>query len=206
MKTEKSHMPRAKLKSSTDEELMALFKAGREAALEELIARYGRQLYGFLCRQTGSRDRADEAYQEVFLKVVRGAKKYKSKSRFAAWLFTIARNVCIDMARRDKHRETVPLDDPPDEGRAYIETVPHSGPDPEENTRAAELACLLEESLSSLSEEQREVFLLRERAGLSFKEIADMTGAPLNTVKTRMHYALNNLRKSLDVAGYFGED
>jgi len=206
MKTEKPHTPISPLEGPSDEDLMKRFKQGSEAALEELIDRYGKQLYGFLCRQTGSRDRADEAYQEVFLKVVRGAKNYRSKSRFAAWLFTIARNVCIDMARRNKHRDTLPLDDPPAEGRAYIETVPHSGPDPEENTRAAELGSLLEESLSYLSEEQREVFLLRERAGLSFKEIAEMTGAPLNTVKTRMHYAVNNLRKSLDAAGYFGED
>ncbi|MFO8056933.1 MAG: RNA polymerase sigma factor [bacterium] len=206
MRVEKPKKPLAAFQDSSDEELMDRFKDGSEAAFEELISRYGKQLYGFLCRQSGNADRADEAYQEVFVKVVRSAKRYKSRDRFAAWLFTIARNVCIDMARRDKHRQTEPLDDPSEEGRSYIETVAHDDPDPEENTRAAELAALLEDSLSSLSEEQREVFLLRERAGLSFKEIAEMTGAPLNTVKTRMHYAVNNLKKSLAASGYFGDD
>lgn len=185
--------------SLSDEELMARFQEGDSAAMNQVLARYGKPLYGFLYRQTLSRERAEDAYQEVFVKVIRAAKSYESSSRFAAWLFTIARNVCIDLSRREKHRETSSLDAAltDDTDTTRLDMVADEGPDPEDHLLATELCEVLERAIGLLSPEQREVFLLRERSGLSFKEIARITRAPLNTVKTRMHYALIKLRETL---------
>jgi len=189
----------------TDEQLMARYaKKGDAEAMNEIIERHGGQLLGVLTRSMGSREQAEDAYQTVFMKVIRSAPNYKSSSRFTAWLYTIARNVIIDQARRDKYRRTESLDRQAyeDGAETKLDQVAGELPDPEENLRGTELARTLEEAIGKLPEEQREVFLLRERAGLSFKEIAKITDAPLNTVKTRMHYALNKLRKDLVKQGY----
>jgi RNA polymerase sigma-70 factor (ECF subfamily) len=190
-----------------DEDLMQRFGRGDAAAMEELVGRHGRPLFGFLVRSLGSRDKAEDAYQEVFLKVVRAAPGYQPRARFAAWLYTIARNVVIDMARRDRFRETESLDAPAfEDGDAdRMSQVAGDDPDPEAVLRGREMQEALEAAIAALPGEQREVFLLRERTGLSFQEIADLTRAPLNTVKTRMHYALNHLRKALLAKGLMEE-
>ena len=190
-----------------DEDLMQRFGRGDAAAMEEIVRRHGRTLFGFLVRSLGSRDKAEDAYQEVFLKVVRSAPGYQPRARFTAWLYTIARNVVIDMARRDQFRRTESLDAPAyDDGDAdRMSQVAGSDPDPEQELRGRELQAALEAAIAALPEEQREVFLLRERTCLSFKEIADLTRAPLNTVKTRMHYALNRLRQALRDQGLMEE-
>lgn len=192
----------------SDEELMTRYQKGEVEALNELIVRHGRPLYGFLDRLTGSRERAQDAYQEVFLRVVRSAKSYQPSARFAAWLYTIARNHCVDLSRRARFRNTESLDDPisDDTETTRLDMVADDGPDPEANLRGAELSEALEAAVAALPGEQREVFLLRERAGLSFKEIAAVQKAPLNTVKTRMHYALNALRQALAGQGFWGEE
>jgi RNA polymerase sigma-70 factor (ECF subfamily) len=191
-----------------DEELMMRFKGGDSDAMNEIIARHGSALFGFLVRHTGSHDKAEDAYQDVFLKVVRGAKTYKPSAKFTSWLYTIARNVVIDTARRDKYRETESLDEPAyeDGSASRVETTAGANPNPEEVMRGTEMQETLEKAITGLPDEQREVFLLREKSGLPFKEIAKITGAPLNTVKTRMHYALNSLRKALMAKGYMAEE
>lgn len=189
---------------AADEELMKRYQHGDAGAMNALIDRHDRQLYGFLYRSLGSREKAEDAYQEVFLKVVRSASGYQPTARFAAWLYTIARHVVIDMARRDKYRETESLDAEAfsDGEVARVEMTPGEDPDPEAELTGYELQDTLERAIGLLPDEQREVFLLRERTGLSFKEIAELTATPLNTVKTRMHYALNRLRKVLSEQGY----
>lgn len=175
--------------------------------MNELVARHGRQLYGFLYRSLGHREKAEDAYQEVFLKVIRSASSYEPNAPFTAWLYTIARNVVIDQARRDRFRTTESLDEPAyeDAGVSRLELEPGDEPDPEARLRETELAEALERSIRALPPEQREVFLFRERTGLSFKEIAEITQVPVNTVKTRMHYALNKLRKDLIEKGLMEE-
>jgi RNA polymerase sigma-70 factor (ECF subfamily) len=190
-----------------DEELMMRFKGGDADAMNEIIARHGGALFGFLVRQTGSQHKAEDAYQDVFLKVVKAASRYKPSAKFTSWLYTIARNVVIDMARRDKYRETESLDEPvfEDGNTSRVEATAGDNPNPEEEMRGTEIKEILEKAIKELPGEQREVFLLREKSGMPFKEIAKITGAPLNTVKTRMHYALNSLRKALQSKGYMAE-
>lgn len=176
---------------------MARYQAGDVAAFEVLLGRHRGPVFSFLVRLTGDRARAEDLLQEAWLKVVGAAPRWERRARFTTWLYTIARHLALDEARRVAHRR--PAAEPPGAAPAAEPAAPDPPPD-----RAAESALLrpkLEAALAALPEEQREVFLLREYAGLPFQEIARVTGAPENTVKSRMRYALEGLRRALEAMG-----
>jgi RNA polymerase sigma-70 factor (ECF subfamily) len=177
----------------SDERLMLRFQAGDVGAFEDLVRRHRTPLFSFLLRLTGDRGRAEDLCQETFLKVVRASGEWRPRATFRTWAYAIARNQAFDELRRQAFRKTEPLGEP--EMPASEATAPD---------RAAEGALLrpkLEAALAALPDEQREVFLLREHAGLRFHEIAEVTGVPENTVKSRMRYALEGLRARLEALG-----
>src|SRR6266540_3246303 len=160
---------------------MLRFQAGDVRAFEELVRRHRTPLFSFLLRLTGDRGRAEDLCQETFLRAVRAAERWEPRALFRTWLYAVARNQAFDDARR----------------------APAASEDPAPD-RAAEAALVrpkLEAALAALPAEQREVFLLREHAGLRFHEIAEVTGVPENTVKSRMRYALEALRAKLEALG-----
>ncbi|HEY6105676.1 MAG TPA: RNA polymerase sigma factor [Anaeromyxobacteraceae bacterium] len=184
-------------RDESDEKLMARYQAGDVAAFEVLLGRHRGPVFSFLVRLSGDRARAEDLVQETWLKVVSAAPRWERRARFTTWLYTIARHLALDEARRAAHCR--PAADPPGGAPAPEPAAPDPAPD-----RAAESALLrpkLEAALAALPEEQREVFLLREYAGLPFQEIARVTGAPENTVKSRMRYALEGLRRALQAMG-----
>jgi RNA polymerase sigma-70 factor, ECF subfamily len=190
----------------TDEELLAAYQQGDPAAFEALLRRHRAALFTFLLRMLGNRERAEDLAQETFLRVVKGAQAWEQRARFQTWLFTIARNLCVDEARRDRFRRAESLDaEGPSGEPPLVDSVPGGEIDPDRGAESARLRPLLQNALLSLPVEQREVFVLREQAGLPFREIAQMVGANENTVKSRMRYALEGLRKALAEAGIFGE-
>ena len=128
------------------------------------------------------------------MRVVRGAAGWEERARFRTWLYAMARNLAVDEARRAAFRRTGSLEEAPGE-------VAAEDPAPDAAAEAALLRPHLEAALASLPPEQREVFLLREQAGLRFAEIAAVTGAQENTVKSRMRYALEGLRARLRELG-----
>ncbi len=188
---------------------MLAFRSGDARAFEVLVRRHRAPVFNFILRYTGHRQRAEDLLQETWLKVVRSAAEYQPKAAFTTWVYTIARNLCVDSARKESYRQADSLDQPvrADEGdRALGETLGDGGAgDPERGAHNARLRPLLEKALLSLPEEQREVFILREFSGVPFKEIAAVTGVPENTVKSRMRYALEGLRKKLDELGVDGD-
>ncbi|MHB8874271.1 MAG: RNA polymerase sigma factor [Myxococcaceae bacterium] len=196
---------------STDEQLMLAFKSGDARAFEALVRRHRTPVFNFILRFTGNRARAEDLLQEAWLKVVRGAGDYEPKARFTTWVYTIARNLCVDSARKESYRHTESLDAPvgasdDGDGRLLGEAIPdRDGANPERGAHAARMRPLIEQALAALPDEQREVFLLREYAGVAFKEIAQVTGVPENTVKSRMRYALEGLRKRLGEVGVDGD-
>ena len=191
----------------TDEELLADFQQGDAGAFERLLARHRAPLYTFLVRMLGDREKAEDLAQETFLRIVKGAGAWEQRARFQSWMYAIARNLCADRARRDRFRKTESIDREPVEGAGgtILDSVPDPGPLPDQVAESERLRPLLQSALLSLPPDQREVFILREQAGLPFREIAEVTGANENTVKSRMRYALEGLRKALAAAGVDAE-
>jgi RNA polymerase sigma-70 factor, ECF subfamily len=190
----------------TDEELLAAYRHGDAGAFEVLLRRHRAPLFTFLVRMLGDKERAEDLAQETFVRVIKGAQEWEARARFQTWLFTIARNLCVDASRRDRFRRAESLDaDGPDGASPMVDSVPGDEIDPARGAESALLRPLLQKALLALPAEQREVFLLREQAGVPFKEIAGVLAVNENTAKSRMRYALEGLRKALVAAGIDGE-
>jgi RNA polymerase sigma-70 factor (ECF subfamily) len=177
-----------------DRELVARYRQGDVAALEVLVERYKRQLFGYILNMTGNAGEADEIFQEAWLKVIRKIHLYRHKN-FFGWLVRITHNVVIDKARRKK--PNVSLDAESDEGASLSNTLADSGPSPRDGVGNEDLGRRIAEAVATLPEEQKEVFLLRTKAELAFKEIAKVQGTSINTALARMQYALSKLRVPL---------
>ena len=189
---------------------MLAFKSGDARAFSTLVTRHRGSVFNFILRYTNHRQRAEDLLQETWLKVVRSSSEYQPKARFTTWVFTIARNLCVDSARKESYRKTDSLDAPiagGEEGdRELGELVSDDqGASPDRAAHNVRVRPMIEKALQSLPDEQREVFLLREYHGVGFKEIAEVTGVNENTVKSRMRYALEGLRKRLGELGVDGD-
>lgn len=195
----------ALLENLPDEELMARFQRKEIRAFEVLLARHQRSVYHFIYRFVSRGDLAEDLLQEVFLRVVHSAAGFERRSRFTTWLYTIARNLCIDFLRKKKHRNAASLDQPvkadSESGATLMQCLDSKDRSPDQLAHDRQLRAVLLDAIARLNPEQREVFLMREEAGLPFEEIARIVNAPLNTVKSRMRYALQNLRVSLETQG-----
>src|SRR5690606_36994459 len=177
---------------------MLKFGEGNHAACEIPLKRHERAIFRFVRRFVHNPAIADDLVQEVFLRVCKVADRYSTKAKFTTWLYTIARNLCIDHLRRNKGKTEIPLDGhgrDEDDGRSPIDVLPetHQHSASSEALRK-EFLQKLDRALGELPEDQREVFVLREVSGLKFREIADIVGVSENTVKSRMRYALEQLR------------
>jgi RNA polymerase sigma-70 factor (ECF subfamily) len=188
-----------------DVALMLRFKGGEARAFEQLLARHRRGIFNFCLKMLGDRAAAEDAMQEVFLRVVRSAKDWERQAKVTTWLYTIARNHCIDAIRKAGYRKTASLDHAlnDQEGDAPLgeRVADEEGIAPDRGAESARMRLILARAIGALPAEQREVFVMREHAGMPFKDIAAVVGVPENTVKSRMRYALEHLRQSLARAG-----
>mgnify|MGYP002407454161 CR=1 FL=1 len=194
--------------SLADETLMLRFKAGDARAFEQLVRRHRTPVFNFLLRLCGHRQRAEDLLQETWLKVIRGASGYEPRAKFTTWLYTIARNQCMDALRKESYRKAESLEASAGNGadeRPLVERFASVHAAPDRNAHNAALRPQIEEALDRLPAEQREVFVLREYHGVPFREIAEVTGVSENTVKSRMRYALEGLRKTLSAMGVEGD-
>ena len=184
-----------------DEVLMQNYAKGEMAAFDELLARHRQPLFGYLCRMLGNRELAEDVFQEVFIRVINARERYEKSAKFTTWLYKIAHNLCIDTFRRENFRKTESLFEPASnangEDVSLQEVIPGANPGPDEIIARQQLSEILKRCVSRLSPEQREVFVLRQYQELSFREIAHATETTESTVKSRMRYALNNLRTML---------
>jgi RNA polymerase sigma-70 factor (ECF subfamily) len=191
-----------------DEELMLAYAAGDAGAFERLYARHERPVFRFLSRSLGGRTGiAEELLQEVWLAVVRNAAHWEPRAKFTTWLYGIARSRLIDHWRAD--RPTFSLDDPAandaaagdcgDAGDPAIDRVPAPRSDePEVRALAHAEAQAFVAAVERLPAVQREAFLLHAEAGLALAEIAQLTGAGAETVKSRLRYAMDKLRAAME--------
>ena len=156
-------------------------KRGDRDALGGLVREHYSQVFRFCARRLGD-DLAQDAAQETFVTMQRSIKRYEGRSTFPTWLLGIAHNHCRNMARKRK-MDPVPL-------ATWLEA-----PDPTAQNPIDREA--LRRALAQLSEEHREVVLLHEVEGLRYAEIAEITGVPEGTVKSRLHHAFQHLRRHL---------
>ena len=163
--------------------------------LDRLIDLYQHRLMRYLLFLTGKRDVAEDLFQETWMRVlVRGA-QYNGKARFDTWLFTIARNLVIDLSRKRTMSSLDEMSEGDDE-RPF--EVPVSDPSPLEHFQSRENSAEVGEVLLTLDSTYREVLVLRFYEELSLEEIAGVTRAPLSTVKSRLYRGLAALKPEME--------
>jgi RNA polymerase sigma-70 factor (ECF subfamily) len=173
-----------------DSALMLRYKDGDVAAFEILYRRHNDPLYRYLLRRCISREAAEDVFQEVWGKIIKSRASYRRTAKFTTFLYRVAHNCFVDHLRRNKRH------------------LAKSGTDPDLHADTAdepELAAekilargRLDLALMALPDEQRDVFLLHEEAGLTLDTIADVTGVNRETAKSRLRYAMSKLKAALD--------
>lgn len=177
----------------TDEELLVGYARGDQHALTELIRRYQKELYAFLARFICDGPAAEDLFQETFIQVHRNAASFDAARRFRPWLFTIAANKARDYLRASTRHQTRSLDSAighAEESPALIDLMDSGmAPPPGQLSRAEDVAAV-RKVLAELPGHYREVLVMSYFHGFAYKEMADMLGIPLGTVKSRLHSAL----------------
>jgi RNA polymerase sigma-70 factor (ECF subfamily) len=178
--------------ASSDETLLARYREGDGAAFEILYARHRQGLYRFLLGLSGKPELADEVFQDTWLSLIRSTSQPQGRATFRTWLFQIARNRLIDHWR--KHGVHQPLHDSYDE---QLHAIGDETNDPEQLLNLSRDSQRLASALQTLPADQREVFLLRAHGDLDLAQIASLTETSLETVKSRLRYAQQKLRRLL---------
>jgi len=166
--------------------------------LADLVARYQHRLVRYLLYLTGRREYAGDLAQETWVRVLQRGSQYNGRQRFDPWLFAIARNLAIDYLR--KKRKAVQTASLPNDRDAIL-LLPSSGPSPFEAAARSEDAIRLAGQLQILSPLYREALLLRFQEDLSLPEIAQVLGAPVTTVTSRIYRGLAALRSAFEEGG-----
>lgn len=171
---------------------MLAYREGDAAAFDQLYARHKGALYRFVLRSIRERARAEELFQEIWMRVIEARTRYEASAKFTTWLFTIAHNRLTDHWRK-KGLAVVSLDDPDDPP-----DDPPAGPaaEPLRQLEARERLGRFAAALDALPPAQREAFLLYQEAGMSIAEIARATGAGEEAAKSRLRYAMAKLKEA----------
>jgi len=183
---------------SSDAEWMARWRNGDEVAQERLLREYESALFSYLARMLGSVYDAEDVAQKTMVQVVRKLPGYREEGKFKGWLFRIAHRKALRVIRRRRIKPTESLDDP---SRPVAVPADDSSGNPRVNAHGSERRQRLYAAMETLPQHEKEVVLLRIHGELSFKEIARVTGCPLNTALGRMHNATRRLRRLLAANG-----
>lgn len=178
----------------TDKDLVRSYLDGQTAALEELVNKYKAPLFGYILDMTQGGQDAEEVFQETWFRVIKKIRSYRD-GNFFGWVMRIARNIVIDRARKKKPQLT--LDAENENGTSNIELVSGSQDNPSSNLADHQTGIRIRKAVDELPPEQKEVFLMRTRLDLPFRDIADIQETSINTALARMQYALQKLRSIL---------
>ena len=165
---------------------------GDERAFADLVTPVRARLFTLLVRELGDRAEAEDTLQEVLYLAWRGLPRYEHRGRFDAWMFTIAYHALVSRRRAPRlavipERDGVPVP---------VRTVEHETP--LARLIASETAAAIDRLVADLPDQQRLVFHLRHSSDLTFAEIAELTGEPLNTVLSHMRYALQKIARGVN--------
>jgi len=175
---------------------MLAYVSGDAAAFDLLYARHRGGVYRYMLRQCSHRGVADELFQDVWMNLIRARASYVPSAKFATWLYRLARNRLIDHYRANGHLTLVSADDEAHQD-AVAELPGARGDEPQFRAENRELGERLRAAVAALPPAQREALLLQQEGGLSLAEIAELTGAGAETVKSRLRYAFAKLREDL---------
>jgi len=179
----------------TDAELIASYRKGDDGALAVLIRRHTDAVYRFVVRMVGDAHAAEDVVQETFLKAWKNLARFDVTKSFKTWIFSIARNAAIDRLRRKDPVTFSSLER--EDGIDIAGSIGDERPLADEILDRDVDAKRIEEALASVPPRSRSVILMHETEDMTFQEIADSTGEPMNTVKSRYRRALETLRKRL---------
>lgn len=169
-----------------------------QEAFRLLVERYQRKVFGICIGMVRNRDDAMDMVQETFIKIYRNIDRFQGNSAFYTWIYRITTNVCIDFLRKQKRQKTVDYDDTlghntsGDEESVLLPS--RLGLNPARVLGRKELMEKLREALAGLSDNHRQVIVLREVQGLSYQEIADVADISIGTVMSRLHHARKNIQ------------
>ncbi len=191
-------MPAPAIAAETrDEDLMLAYAAGDAAAFDTLYTRHKGGTYRYVLRQCSHAGIADELFQDVWMNLIRARASYLPSAKFTTWLYRIAHNRLIDHWRATGRVELV-TSGPDDDTDDPLDAIPAARNDePEVRAGAREVSERLKAAFAALPAAQREAFLLHQESGLDLAEIAALTGAGVETVKSRLRYAITKLRAEL---------
>jgi RNA polymerase sigma-70 factor, ECF subfamily len=183
-----------RLSDKTDEDLLSAYRSGDRTSFATLVERYQRELFHFLVRFLGDRAAAEDIFQEAFLQVHQSADQFDPQRRFRPWLFTIAANKARDLMRSSARRPTSPLqasiNTGDEESGSFIDLMESADPMPGESLEREELQKVVQQTVEGMPEHLREILLLSYFHQFPYKEISDILGIPLGTVKSRLHAAV----------------
>jgi RNA polymerase sigma factor (sigma-70 family) len=184
-------------KLMSDYELITKFIKGEQSCFEELIHRHKNKVFAYINLYIRDQALAEDIFQDTFLKVIQSVKagRYYDNGKFISWVMRIAHNLVIDHFRRVKQMNTISNDNYESDifnSRKFAES------NIEDDMIKRQIQKDIRKMITQLPDDQREVVILRHYAGLSFKEIAEITDVSINTALGRMRYALINLRKTMD--------
>jgi RNA polymerase sigma-70 factor (ECF subfamily) len=178
------------MKHLSDQELMRIVQAGDFSPASEIYDRYSSRIYNFAFRFLRNSEAAEDATQEVFVKMLKHANQFHGDAKLSTWLFSITANWCRDYLRK--------ADNKAKESDDVLVTLPASGENsPERNLEQKENEQRIRKALLALTPEQREAILLSRYQGLSYAEIAQISGCSEGAVKTRVFRAMETLKKAL---------
>lgn len=184
-------------KMNSDYELIERFINGEQSCFEQLIHRHKNKVFAYISLYIRDQALAEDLFQDTFMKVIQSVKtgKYQDNGKFVSWVMRIAHNLIIDHFRRIKQMNTVSNDNYESDlfnSRKFADSTI------EDDMIKRQILKDVRKMISRLPDDQREVVILRHYAGLSFKEIAEITDVSINTALGRMRYALINMRKLID--------
>jgi RNA polymerase sigma-70 factor, ECF subfamily len=183
-----------------DVRLMLRVRADEPGAFAELVAAYQHRLVAVMHHLVGNAEEAEDLAQEVFLRVYRSRHKYRVRSKFSTWLFTIANNLAMNSLRSRQRKPVVPLearDSGPLGPRPAEQLVLDRAGPPAQRLQQQELAAVVRQALDGLNERQRMAVVLNKFEDMNYAEIAEVMGLTTKAVKSLLNRARNNLREAL---------